>query len=107
MRDAGTVSGGRTHRRGGEIVVVFRTRGLALWRPVGHARHGRVSATAAGRWSDPIELAPRGDDVRNPALGIAPDGRWLVAYWRAGVRCYPMDASAGERRWRLPGVEYR
>ncbi len=47
-------------------------------------------------WSTPIDIAPRGDDVRNPAFGIAPDGRWLLAYWRAGVRCYPDGA------WKLP-----
>src|SRR5580698_9855441 len=51
--------------------------------------HGRT-------WSTPIEVAPRGDDVRNPAFGIAPDGRWLLAYWRAGMRCYPDGA------WKLP-----
>nr|HEX4317056.1 sialidase family protein [Kofleriaceae bacterium] len=79
---------------GGDIVVVFRT----------GAPHYGLSGTLAtcsssdgGRtWSDPRELAPRGGDVRNPALGVAPDGRWLVAYWRAGVRAYVGGA------WRLP-----
>jgi hypothetical protein len=85
---------------GDELAVVFRA---------GAAHYG-LSGTLATSWSsdggrtwrDPIELAPRGDDVRNPAFGVAPDGRWLVAYWRAGVRCYPADVASGERRWKLP-----
>ena len=47
-------------------------------------------------WSEPVEVAPRGSDVRNPAFAILPDGRWLLAYWRAGTRCYPGGT------WRLP-----
>ena len=59
-----------------------------------------ASSTDGGRtWSDPIEVAPRGDDVRNPALGIVGD-RWIVAYWNAGVRCYPAGDD-GVRRWKL------
>jgi len=84
---------------GGELVVVFRT----------GASHYGLSGTLAtawstdgGRqWSDPSEVAPRGQDIRNPALGVTEDGRWLLAYWRAGARCYPA-ASSGDRRWRVP-----
>jgi hypothetical protein len=85
---------------GDDVAAVFRT----------GAGHYGLSGTLATSWSgdggrtwrDPIELAPRGDDARNPAFGVAPDGRWVVAFWRAGVRCYPVDVASGERRWRLP-----
>lgn len=81
----------------GELAVVFRT-------GAGHYGLSGTLATACstdgGRsWSDPIEVAPRGDDVRNPALGVAADGRWVLAYWKASVHCYP---GTPERRWRLP-----
>ena len=81
-----------------ELAAVFRT-------GAGHYGLAGTLATACsvdgGRgWSDPIEVAPRGDDVRNPALGITADGRWVLAYWRAGVHCYP--AAGDGRRWRLP-----
>lgn len=83
-----------------ELAVVFRT-------GAGHyGLQGTLATSWSGdggrTWSDPIEAAPRGDDVRNPAFGIV-DGRWLLAYWRAGVHCYPASA-AGERRWKLPGT---
>ena len=83
-----------------ELAAVFRT-------GAGHYGLTGTLATAAsvdgGRtWSGPIEVAPRGDDVRNPAFAILSDGRWLLAYWKASVRCYPA-AEGGERRWRTPG----
>ncbi|MCX5744820.1 MAG: sialidase family protein [Proteobacteria bacterium] len=83
----------------GELVAVFRT-------GAGHYGLSGTLATACSidggrQWSDPIEVAPRGDDVRNPALGIAADGRWVLAYWRAGDHCYPASET-GERRWRIP-----
>ncbi len=46
-------------------------------------------------WSDPRELAPRGHDVRNPALAVV-GARWVIAYWQAGVRCYR------DEQWVLP-----
>lgn len=84
----------------GELAVVFRT-------GAGHYGLSGTLATACStdggrRWSDPIEVAPRGDDVRNPALGIAADGRWVLAYWKASVRCYPTTPGTDDRRWRLP-----
>src|SRR5689334_17059776 len=65
------------------LAIVFRT---------GAAHYG-LSGTmatacshAGGRqWSDPIEVAPRGDDVRNPAFGIDRAGRWRLAYWKTSV----------------------
>ncbi len=84
----------------GELAVVFRT---------GAGHYGLSGTLAAAcstdggrRWTDPIEVAPRGDDVRNPALGIAADGRWVLAYWKASVRCYPAAPGTDDRRWRLP-----
>lgn len=79
-----------------ELAVVFRT-GAA------HYGRGGTLATAysvdGGRqWSDPVEVAARGDDVRNPALGVLADGRWVLAYWQAGMHCYPLP----EQRWKLP-----
>jgi hypothetical protein len=56
-----------------ELAIVFRT---------GASHYGLAGTLATAcsldggrRWSDPIEVAPRGDDVRNPALGVAADGR--------------------------------
>ncbi len=79
------------------LAVVFRT-------GAGHYGLSGTLATArssdGGRtWSDPIEVAPRGDDVRNPALGVTADGTWILAYWKASVRCYP---GTDDRRFRLP-----
>lgn len=87
------------HGLADELAVVFRT-------GAGHYGLSGTLATACsvdgGRtWSDPIEVAPRGDDVRNPALGITADGQWVLAYWKASVRCYPAGTD-GERRWRIP-----
>ena len=84
---------------GGEVAAVFR---------VGAAHYGlqgtlatSVSTDGGRTWSGPIEVAPRGEDVRNPAFAIASDGRWVLAYWQAGMYCYPADKS-GERTWRSP-----
>ena len=94
------------HGPTGELAVVFRT-------GAGHYGLSGTLATAwstdGGRhWSDPVEVAPRGSDIRNPAFGIAGDGRWLLAYWRAGVHCYPPvpdgAAPGAQRRWRPPGL---
>jgi hypothetical protein len=83
----------------GEVAAVFR---------VGAGHYGlqgtlatSVSVDGGRTWSGPIEVAPRGEDVRNPALAIASDGRWVLAYWQAGVYCYPSEGG-GERKWRSP-----
>lgn len=55
------------------------------------------SSDGGRTWSDPRELAPRGHDVRNPALAVV-GARWLVAYWQAGVRCYR------DEQWVLPAT---
>jgi len=81
--------------RGGDVLAI------ALRAGGDHYGLGGTLATTwsddGGRtWSEPIDAAPRGSDVRNPAFAILPDGRWLLAYWRAGTRCYPGGT------WRLP-----
>ena len=83
----------------GEVAAVFRV-------GAGHYGLSGTLATAlsldGGRtWSGPIEVAPRGEDVRNPAFAIGADGQWVLAYWQAGMYCYP-PSSDGERRWRSP-----
>jgi hypothetical protein len=79
---------------GDELACVFRAGGGHYGLPATLATVW--SADGGCTWSDPIDLAPRGSDTRNPAFGVAADGRWLVAYWRAGVRAYPGG------RWRMP-----
>jgi len=90
----------------GELAAVFRT-------GAGHYGLSGTLATAWSsdggyRWSDPIEVAPRGSDIRNPAFGVTGDGRWLLAYWQAGVHCYPAAPDSptprAARRWRTPGA---
>ena len=83
----------------GEVAAVFR---------VGAGHYGltgtlatAVSLDGGRSWSGPIEVAPRGEDVRNPALAITADGRWVLAYWQAGMYCYP-SIDGAERRWRSP-----
>lgn len=51
-------------------------------------------------WSDPSDVAPRGHDIRNPALGIIGQ-RWVLGYWEAGIYCYP-PGDGGVRKWRDP-----
>jgi len=82
-----------------EVAAVFR---------VGAGHYGltgtlatAVSLDGGRTWSGPIEVAPRGEDVRNPAFAIANDGRWVLGYWQAGMYCYP-SLGGGERRWRSP-----
>ncbi len=84
-----------------QLAAVFRT-------GAGHYGLQGTLATACSvdggvTWSDPIEVAARGHDIRNPAFGITHDGRWLLAYWQTGVHCYPA-AAEGERRWKIPSV---
>src|SRR4051794_22663984 len=76
------------------LAAVFRT---------GAPHYGLSGTLASARsddggrtWSDPIEVAPRGDDVRNPAFGVGPDGSWLLAYWKASVHFYPLVPGTAE-----------
>jgi hypothetical protein len=39
-------------------------------------------------WSDFHPLAPRGDDVRNPAFGTDTNGNLVAAYWKASLHYY-------------------
>ena len=63
------------------LAAVFRT----------GAEHVAISGTLAvstspdgGRsWSDPVEITPRGEDSRNPAMGINESGEIIVAFWKA------------------------
>lgn len=79
---------------GGELAAVFRA-GAAHY-----GLHGTLATACSddgGRtWSAPIEVAPRGHDVRNPAFAITGGGRWLLAYWQAGLHAYP------DGKWQLP-----
>ena len=49
-----------------------------------------VSTSSDGglAWSDPVEVCPRGDDARNPALGVAEDRTLLVFFWKAALHNY-------------------
>lgn len=83
---------------GGELAIVFRS-------GAGHYGVTGTLATAwsvdgGRRWSDPIDVAPRGDDIRNPAFGVDAGGRWMLVYWKASVRCYPAVEGTGERHWK-------
>jgi hypothetical protein len=86
---------------GDELAVVFRT-GAGHYGLQGTLSTAR-SVDGGRTWSDPIEVAARGHDIRNPAFGITHDHLWLLAYWQAGLHCYPA-APDGERRWKIPSV---
>jgi len=42
-------------------------------------------------WSDPIEIAPRWLDNRNPAFGVSASGELIAAYWKAGLHSYVLE----------------
>ena len=87
------------------LAVIFRT----------GATHVGVSGTLAvstsgdgGKsWSDPVEIAPRWDDCRNPAFGVNKKGELIAAYWKSVLHNYEdtdgtglrYSAEAGESRW--------
>ncbi|HEY4058249.1 MAG TPA: sialidase family protein [Kofleriaceae bacterium] len=82
---------------GNELAVVFR---------VGAGHYGLAATLATARsldggrtWSGPIEVWPRGEDVRNPAFGVH-GTRWILAYWEAGKYSYP--SVDGTRTWKSP-----
>lgn len=83
------------------LAIVFRTGAPHYGLPGTLA----TAWSADGRaWSDPIEVAPRWDDIRNPAFGVDARGRWILAYWQASVHAYAATPD-GERRWRLPAPD--
>jgi Neuraminidase (sialidase) len=49
-----------------------------------------VSTSADGGkcWSDPIEIVPRWEDARNPALGVNSKGELIAAFWKAKLHNY-------------------
>jgi len=63
------------------LSVIYRTGGthvsLSATLAVSNSMDGGVS------WSDPLEIAPRWSDARNPALGINNKGELIAAYWTA------------------------
>lgn len=46
-------------------------------------------------WSDLVQVAPRFEDVRNPAYGVNADGQLVAAYWQARLHRYDMDPQGG------------
>lgn len=92
------------------LTVVFRT----------GAPHVGITGTLAvatsedgGRcWSDPVEIAPRWDDNRNPAFGVNAAGELLCAFWKARLHGYTDPDGRGlrytgaddERKERVPGL---
>ncbi|NSW90035.1 MAG: exo-alpha-sialidase [Firmicutes bacterium] len=75
------------------LAVIYRTGGT----------HVSISATLAvstssdgGKsWSDPVEIYPRWEDVRNPAFGVNSRGELVAAFWK-GKQCY--EVADGEAK---------
>jgi len=42
-------------------------------------------------WADPVEIAPRWLDNRNPAFGVSAAGDLIAAYWKAGLHTYMLQ----------------
>jgi len=68
------------------LAAVFRTGATH----VGASGTLAVSTSADGgsSWSDPVEIVPRWEDARNPAMGCTPDGGLLVFFWKAVLHNY-------------------
>jgi sialidase-1 len=74
------------------LAVIFRTGGTHV---SPSATLAVATSTDGGEsWSDPIEIAPRWDDCRNPAFGVNADGDLIAAYWKASMDCY-VDTASG------------
>lgn len=77
-----------------KLAVIYRTGGshvsIAATLAVSTSENGGKS------WSDPVEIASRWEDVRNPAFGVNDKGELIAAYWK-GKQCY--DVIDGERKW--------
>jgi len=94
------------------LAVVFRT----------GAPHVGITGTLAvatsedggQSWSAPSEIAPRGDDNRNPALGVNAAGDLLCAFWKARLHGYADPDGRGlryvgandERKEQVAGLYY-
>ncbi len=68
------------------LAGVFRTGGTH----VGICATLAVSTSADGgdSWTDPVEITPRWQDARNPALGVGPHGEIIVSFWMAALHGY-------------------
>lgn len=72
-----------------DLAVIFRS----------GATHIGISGTLATSvshdggisWSDPVQVAPRWNDDRNPALGLNAGGELIAAFWRARFISYQPD----------------
>ena len=64
-----------------ELAVIYRTGGshvsLSATLAVSRSLDGGVS------WTDPVEIAPRWQDARNPAMGVNAEGHLVVGFWIA------------------------
>ena len=75
------------------LAVVYRT-GAAHVGITGTLATAR-SADGGMSWSDPIEIAPRWDDNRNPAFGQNAAGEWIAAWWKARLHAYAEEGDGG------------
>ena len=71
------------------LAVVLRTDGPHL------GITGTLSVTRSDdggkSWSDLMQVAPRFDDVRNPAFGVNRNGHLVLGYWKARLHRYVED----------------
>jgi len=64
-------------------------------------------------WSDPVQIAQRWEDNRNPAFGVNAKGELIAAWWKAALHNYNEDDhgnmlySEGKDRWAtVPALYY-
>ena len=71
------------------LAVIFRTGGTH----VGITGTLAVAASGDGgkSWSDPVQIAPRWEDNRNPAFGVNGRGELIAAWWKAVLHNYRAD----------------
>jgi sialidase-1 len=91
--------------RANDLAVIFRS----------GATHVGISGTLStsvshdgGRcWSDPVQITPRWNDDRNPALGINSKGELIASFWRARLMCYQPDLGGDGLHYKesQPGAE--
>ena len=68
------------------LAVVFRTGGPHIG--IAATLSACVSKDGGKCWSDPVDIAHRWEDVRNPAMGINDKGEIVIAYWKALLQAY-------------------